>query len=169
MLCHALCLLVRGKGWERSGRGNPSGLIREQSVNPVGAACRGHGTSPGSCICLHHASSRLTWWPMRSRAVPGTDLDIPTTASAYATFTPPGYCRHHVHAGKCFLRCFSFLLNDINCGLALRHKRCMKLNFWLVSPDKQLMIGFSLMLSCSGEKETIPFPSASHHFLNFYF
>ncbi|EOB02101.1 hypothetical protein Anapl_16294 [Anas platyrhynchos] len=89
---------VRGKGWERSGRGNPSGLIREQSVNPVGAACRGHGTSPGSCTCLHHASSRLTWWPMRSRAVPGTDLDIPTTASAYATFTPPGYCRHHVHA-----------------------------------------------------------------------
>lgn len=155
MLHHALYLPVQGKGWERSETGNPLGLIREQSVNPVGVACNGHSTN--------HRSSHLTWWPRRSRVVLGIDLDITVSAITQATFMPPGHSRQHVHPGKCFLCCF-LNLHGTHRGLSLKHKRWMKLNFWLVSPVKHLMLVLSLMFSWLEGRETIPFSSATYEF-----
>lgn len=77
-----LHLPVQGEGGERSGRGNPSGLIREQFVIPVGAACKGRSTNPRSSTWLGHASSHVTQWPVRSRAVLAIDLDILISAIA---------------------------------------------------------------------------------------
>lgn len=77
---------------------------------------------------------------------------------------PPGHSRQLVHPGKCFRYCFFLLLNEINCGLALKHKRWMKLKFWLVSPVKHLMIMFSLMFSCLEGRGPIPFSSATYPF-----
>lgn len=161
MLHHSLYLPVQGKGWERSGRGNPSGLIRERSANPVGAACRGQGRSHRSCTRPAAIPPGGQWgqgqcWPLTWISWSLPLLKPPSCLQATADSV---FILESVSFTAFF---FFFIPCEINCGLALKPECWMKVKFWLVSPVKHLVRVFSLMFSCLEGRDVILFSSVTY-------
>lgn len=94
--------------------------------------------------------------------------EVKGSAGCWPVYPNHCYCLSHHLASRllqtpcslwCFLCCFSFVLNDINCGLSLKCKHCVKLNFCLFP----LVRHGSVFLCSAAWKKRKPSPSCLQH------
>lgn len=94
--------------------------------------------------------------------------EVKGSAGCWPVYPNHCYCLSHHLASRllqtpcslwCFLRCFSFVLNYINCGLSLKCKHCVKLNFCLFP----LVRHGSVFLCSAAWKKRKPSPSCLQH------